>query len=73
MRVPRVPLTSDKSSLAFAVDAGGALGDWRDRSVTGDGNHSACERDRAISVAGLKLGPFLLWFCGFFVMKMSLD
>lgn len=33
----------------------------------GDGNHSSWERDRAISVDVLKLGPFffeLLWFCG---------
>lgn len=35
----------------------------------GDGNHSSWERDRAISVDVLKLGPFFfLSCCGFVVV-----
>lgn len=35
----------------------------------GDGNHSSWERDRAISVDVLKLGPFFFFLsCGFVVV-----
>lgn len=62
-----MPLTSDKSNLDFALQAGGLVGDWWDCSIPGDGNRSNCEGDRAISVAVLKLGPFFVgfWLCFF--------
>lgn len=72
MHFPKVPPTSDKSNLDFALHAGRLLGGWWDCSLTGDRNHSNCEGDRAISVAVLKLGPvFLLGFFG--VTKMCLN
>lgn len=66
-----MPLPSQESNLDFALHAGVQ---W-DCSIPGDGNHSSCEGDRAISIAALKHGPFLLvvLLFGGFGIKMSLN